>query len=1146
VLNLRTIYLRSLQYYWRAHLAAALGVIVGTAALTGALLVGDSMRGSLRDTGLDRLGKIDYAVTAPRFFRTALADELAETDSRVCPIILTRGSGANADTLALAGSVNIHGVEDRFFALAGDDTPFSMPEIGRVVILNNTLAQELGAAPGDDVFLRMGKPGDISTETILGDKDDAALTLRLTVAAVVPAEDLGAFSVNPRQGTPRCAYVPLATLQRALERPGRVNTLLIDTRYTAAAVAGRLKKVLELDDVGLRVRADERGYVVIESDAFLIAPELEKLVREAAAGVETMSVLAYLANRIEVEGRPEKFIPYSTIAAIDSWRALHVAAAPRVGWADRLETGPTEVAAGASPAENANNVTSRQILLNQWAAEDLEARPGDRIRLTYYLSGPLGELSVEHSTFELAGVAPLQAAAADPGFTPIYPGVTDADRLTDWDPPFPIDLKQIRDKDEEYWDLHGATPKAFITLADGRALWTAESKQHGRLTSLRLYPHSDETCDDVLAAFEAAFARQLDPSRAGFDVDPIRERFTAASKGSTDFGGLFIGFSFFLIISAALLAALMFRLGVERRSGEVGLLLATGFTPGQVARLLLAEGVALASVAGVAGLVVARGYAWLMIVGLRTWWADAANMPSLRLYETETSYVIGYVAGLVVAGTSIAWSLRGLTRMPPRALLSGAIQSGRPAAGGRRKLTAIIVSLVALIGVGVFATLNLFTDALAQSLTFFLGGAALLVACLAGMAAWLDAEPRAAALTPGFGALVRLGMRNARRRVGRSLLTIGLVASATFTIAALQTMRLDAPAAAGVRESGTGGFALRAEAATGLPYDLNTPDGRASLNVAAETASVLAEAAFIPFRLREGDDTSCLNLYTPSQPRVIGASDAMIQRGGFLFTKTLAQTEQERLNPWTLLHREFDDGAVPVIADEGAVLWQLHSKLGGDLHVTDERGRDVVLRIVAMIKWSILQSEVVIAERRFKDLFPSIAGHGFFLIDAPPEHVRQLEQTLERKLSDFGFAAVSAERHLAEMFAVQNTYLSTFQTVGGLGLLLGTFGLAVVMLRNIWERRGELALMQALGFSRAALISLVMSENVFLIGAGMLSGLLSAGLVILPHLLSRIDHLPWLSLLAVFMVIFTAGVFAGLAALIPALRTRLLPALRAE
>ncbi len=67
------IYLSSLRLHWRTHVAVILCTFAGSAALTGALLVGDSMRGRLREMALQRLGPIDHAMTASGFFREELA-----------------------------------------------------------------------------------------------------------------------------------------------------------------------------------------------------------------------------------------------------------------------------------------------------------------------------------------------------------------------------------------------------------------------------------------------------------------------------------------------------------------------------------------------------------------------------------------------------------------------------------------------------------------------------------------------------------------------------------------------------------------------------------------------------------------------------------------------------------------------------------------------------------------------------------------------------------------------------------------------------------------------------------------------------------------------------------------------------------------
>jgi hypothetical protein len=183
---------------------------------------------------------------------------------------------------------------------------------------------------------------------------------------------------------------------------------------------------------------------------------------------------------------------------------------------------------------------------------------------------------------------------------------------------------------------------------------------------------------------------------------------------------------------------------------------------------------------------------------------------------------------------------------------------------------------------------------------------------------------------------------------------------------------------------------------------------------------------------------------------------------------------------------------VVAIGDEAAVKWQLHLDLGKELTVLDEGGRETRLRFVALLQGSVLQSELLAAEAQLVWLFPSITGQGFSLIDASREQLTDVERALERALDRFSFDAARTSRRLAEFLAVQNTYLFTFQSLGGIGLLLGTAGLAVVLLRNLWERRGEPSLMRTLGFSRAAIAGMVLSENAALLIAGLFSACFSA------------------------------------------------------
>lgn len=1122
----------------------ALAVAVATGVLTGALVVGDSMRHSLRELAIGRLGHVDYVMATPRLFHDDLAHRMAEVlpKAKLSASLLLRGAATHAQSRTRVGRINIFGVDQSYWGLDTTAHPASITQLeGRSIILNEPLAIELGAKVGDDVVLHLGKPSAISTETLLGRRDETTATLRLTVGAIVPPRGLAAFEMNPRQAFPQNAFVPLAGLQRALDPEGKANLLLLRTsdlggENSSEPASARLQAALassfSLEDVGVGLRKNEnQSPLIVESDSLLIEPTLERAVLDAAnelGGIGSARFLAYLANSITTTTAQHEassaIIPYSTIVAVD----------PASFWMQQLR---------AQAGDGGFSLQDGGILLNQWAADDLHAQRGDNITVAYYLASESGSLETRTATFALQGVLAMDGMSTDADLVPAYKGVTDAKNLADWDPPFPIDLKLIRDKDEEYWKNFRTAPKALISLSDGQRLWAESGDRFGRITSIRLADVGG-TGRDLKSEFETKLKRRIDMPGLGFQFQPIRQQMTASASGPTDFGTLFLSFSFFLIASAAMLVALLFRLGVEKRAFEIGLFLASGCAPRTITGLLLVEGLLVSVTGTLAGLLGAAGFAWMMLAGLRSWWSAAVNAPLLSLHLKPLTLVLGAAISLVLALGTIAWSVRGLSRHSPRTLLAGSAGDDALAgASGHQRLALVPIVLAALLMLaGIMGGAN--ADAMTRSLLFFASGAAALTMSLLLLATWLRRRPGQPVVQPGVGAMLRLGMRSAQRNRRRSLLTAGLIASSAFLIVSLESFRLD-PATAKEKDSGSGGYSLYAEAAAPLPYDLDTPSGRESLGISADLPAESAMSVS-SFRLRPGDESSCLNLYRPTRPRILGANDAFIARGGFNFAEALPSlSEHEKKNAWTLLGRTFPDGAVPAIADANAVHWQYHLGLGRDLTIKDERGQDVPLRFVALLSNSALQDEIIIADSQFTRLFPSISGRSFFLIETPPSPSSTVERDLEAQLEPFGFDAATVESRLRNYFAVQNTYISTFQTLGGLGFLLGAAGLSAVLVRNVWERRRELALMRTAGFTRASLGAFVIAENAALVIAGMSAGVLSALVAISPMIWEGAS-LPLRRLALILISVIILGLLSGLVAVSRALRAPLIPALRSE
>jgi ABC-type lipoprotein release transport system permease subunit len=1068
-----TLLARNLTWYWRTNLAVLLGVATATGVLGGAALVGESVRATLRDLVLQRLGNTDSVVTRNGFFR----EELAAAFQPAAPVIAMDGVVEREASGKRAAGVQVYGVDERFWKFQRWGGPLVLgsplgttPSSASQVLLTATLARELGAKPGDDILLRIPKPSAIPLETLHGRKDDVGKTIRLTVgqAADPPHE----FSLRPQQGEVRAAFAPLALLERDLNQPGKVNTILV------GRASVNLKQSYTLADVGLRTRTLEKpGCLSLESDSALIGDAVAAAAFSAAQslGLRTQPVLTYLANAIRIR---EREVPYSVVTALDS---------------------------GLAP------ISEDGITLNEWAARELGAKAGDPATLEYYVWGSDSRLHTETAQFRVERIVPLAGDAADPDFAPEYPGITESRSLRDWDPPFPIDLTRIRPADEHYWNRYGATPKAFVRLARGRELW---GTRFGSLTSIRIFPPS--------TAFGEALRAALDPAQAGLTVVPVRDRSLEAARGATDFGEYFVYFSFFLMVSALLLTGLFFKLGIEQRTREIGVLRSLGFSASKIRTVFLLEGAVLSVAGAVAGVAAALSYGALILLGLRTWWFDAVGTRLLSLHASIPSLAIGAAAGVVTGLGSVAWTLRGLRPVTPRGLLAGELG---PARWGRRFrlstlrwrwLAGAVAALLAaaLVGAALYGKLD-------QAAGFFGAGTLLLIAALLFQSAWLHARRFAP-----IGGLVALGLRSVRYRPGRSVLCIALIASATFVIASLEAFRRDGSSA------GTGGFPLLADAELPLIHDPNTESGRAALNIPP-----LEGVEFIPFRLRPGDDASCLNLYQPSNPRILAPPPAFLRNARFAFQGVAGHAP----NPWLLLESRLPGGAVPAIADANSMTYALHRKLGEEFELAGVR-----YRIVAALQDSLFQGDLIVSEENFLRLFPDSEGYRFFLLDTPPGKADEVSRALTAALSDYGFEIEPTEARLASFHKVENTYLSTFRALGGLGLILGTVGLAAVLMRNVLERRRELALLLAVGYRPLHLFTMVLAENVSLLLMGLATGAVCAALAVAPAVSARGGHVPVASLGVLLAMVAATGIASSSIATAVALGSPLLDALKAE
>lgn len=1144
MLALRSLPLRSIRHHWRGNLAVLFAAAVGAAVLAGALFVGDSLRGSLRAKSERQLNGVTAAWTGNRLIRTG---SVAMPDT--VPALMLQGSLANEDDGTTVPHVTIVGLTEDGFTKFGLKPPTAR---GVQAVLGARVAAKAGIKVGGKLRLSVQQFSSLPRSSIMGKRnaEDTTLGFDLTAADILPDDHAANdFNLLPNPAPPLNVYVPLEALQRRAlgDNPDRVNALFA-FGPDAGAVNAALERTLDLPDWGLRLRtrrdpplgnkvpSRNLAYVSLETDRLLLEPTVLDAAESSAKelGLRTARTTAYLAIDIAHE---KNVIPYSIVAAVEPG-----AAAPL----------------GPFLPEGVPNIADDEIVLADWPESPLKtAKPGDTIRLKFFAPDvESGERTIT-ADFKLRGYIPLAGPAADPALTPPFPGITDKLDIATWQPPFTFDRTRIRPGDvhDKFWKDYRTTPKAYVNRAAGEKWF---SSRFGNVTSIRIAPAAGETPEQTVAKLTPLLRAKLTPASGGIVVEDVRSRLLAASKGGTDFGGLFLGFSLFLIVSALLLVGLMFRLNVERRAKEIGNYLAFGYSPRVVLRMLVFEGLLLAAIGAAVGVLAAVGYSRLLLALIADLWPDPGAKSFLRPHATPISAILGFVLTLVMTGLTVWLAVRKLVRVAPPSLLRGQIETTEPERPAERRWGTILIVSCVLGAVAALFGSPMLPNPDFRAMGFFLGGALLFVAGLLVVRRRLTA-PRSLARS-----LTDFAVRNAGRAPGRSVLTVMLIGSATFLLVAVESFRRKPEADFAGRTGGSGGFNLlvesdvplfnrldaqagRDDVLAGLDLFLQrqaerNPDADKKALVAAAKEKLTAIRVSVPVRVVSGDDASCLNLYQAGKPRLLGVPDDLIERGGFRFAMTASGAGD---NPWTLLKQPQPDGAIPVFAEQNTAMWMLKIMVGGTVEVEDEQGKKVTCRLVGTLQDSPFQSELVMADDALRKLHPREEGFRLNLVATDGADAPEIAKLLAAGLQGSGVAVTESRERVAAFQAVVGTYLTTFQLLGGLGLLLGILGLAAVILRGVWERLGEIALLRAVGFAPSAVRRAVLLENLWLLALGVALGLGAAVLSVLPNLALG-GSLPWAGVGILLVGVFATGIIVVVLAARSALRAPILTALRSE
>jgi ABC-type lipoprotein release transport system permease subunit len=790
-----------------------------------------------------------------------------------------------------------------------------------------------------------------------------------------------------------------------------------------------------------------------------------------------------------------------------------------------------------------------EVVINAWLAEALGVTTNASLTLRWRRFEAGGRLVADSRTFRVRGVVPTEAAALAKRVMPVFPGLEGVDSCAAWDVGLPMDAEKLKDPaNEAYWKQWRETPKAFLTYAAGKGCFGAA---FGEAMSARVAAGEGEVRDAL---------RALTPAQLGFAVRPVWDAGLKASQGSTDFKGLFAGMAFVLMVASLLLSSLSLSLALETRKSEVALFSALGWSRGRIVRTLSAEWSVPLALGALAGGGLGAGLARALVWSLARFWNEAFAGASMAFHFSWP--VAGLAAGVSAALTFavLLATVRRLARCRPVELWQAAGRDApSPQSAPVRACPCLTVSWESLAGgalaAAATAVMVLSPAGAAANGTFFAAGFLLMVSLLlfaktAGTA-WRErsgSRQWQSAVRSAGGA----GLCRALQAPRRSAPVVILLAVGTFLTIGILSMKHDPAAGCERPSSGSGGFAAIVTSVTPLDRgrglelarrvsgSKGAEHGRDAHATGGEHGrDAHATVGVVPVRLHAGDEAGCLNMSQPVSPQVIGLDARAMARAR-------AFEPADSGGMWTVLAQPLADGAIPALAaDQTMLKYSLKAKAGpadGTVYEYAAAGSPPLrVRLVGVlpVRSSILQGSLIVDERQFVRLFPQETGYRMWLCDYAPYLLRAAAEVGGRRsavsgqVSDLrppisvsqlrhpepGVTVETVEERLRLLGSVESAYFDMFLVLGGLGVVLGVFGVALVILRGVQERRGELALLSAVGMPRGTVVRLLAAEYGVLVLVGLAVGVVPALVAIQPAARSLGSQLPWAAM---------AGIIAGL------------------
>lgn len=575
MVNCTWIISNSRKHYRRFYRLVGVAVIIMMAVLTGSLLLGDSVRGTLSDRVEERLGSAETILASGTGFMDEkimqspllanargyiLTQGFVSADGRMIPVYVW---GTDTDSIAVGEALINKPLSDILISPSGT---------GEAPLALHLPAHSL--VPSGSLFVSKA----YSTQ------------MRVSIKGVKDVKEGGNILLKNEQTRPLNVFVNRKQLGTALQLEGKINIILADDIITENEIASIWKPEL-------------MGFHVTDSTVTYDGVFIPEGIVNACNPHTTY--LAYLVNEIICN---TDTVPYSFVTATNRWRG--------------------------------EQLSGREVILSDYAANRLHVGVGDSVRMAYFLAHDLKDLETKELMFRVRAIEPLSAFIGDSLLTANFPGLTNVKRCSDWDSDLPINMDHIHKRDEDFWYEYRQTPKAIVAYDAVKTDW---SNAFGTATALKFENEKQEMGNTQSPSW----------GLEGLLIFHPREQGMFLANSGTDFSSLFMALGFFIILSAILLMLNPLMEMYAQRRDELQLYAQLGFTKRKIRRLMYRETFSVILFASPLGVLAGLLYSALILWLLGNVWSGATHTEGFALHVNALTLLIGWLVGVLICAVSL-------------------------------------------------------------------------------------------------------------------------------------------------------------------------------------------------------------------------------------------------------------------------------------------------------------------------------------------------------------------------------------------------------------------------------------------------------------------------------------------------------------